>query len=158
MPIKWKYGSNLYADTCYARLRLGPNVAPGTIIAQAGELRKKLAAGVKLEIAGRALDEHDIAEAQKKLLDEPSRTHELLLVHPEPASEAKRIAATCEQLRKAAEPSDERTPLPLVVPEAIFWFVPEPGPEAAELPPWNAFGFAEPGGPEDREDDIVFDR
>lgn len=158
MPLKWERGRNPYLDTCYARLQIGPNVVPNQIVAQAKTLKQKLNAGGKLEVGGQALDEHAIGEAQRNLLGDETRAHELLLVHSEPASEAKRIAATCESLRQAATPPDERAPLPLAEPAAIFWFTPAPGPEAALPPPWSAFAFIEPGAPEDLAGDIVFDR
>jgi hypothetical protein len=158
MPLKWERGKNLYADTYYARLKLGPNVTPNLIVSQAANLKQKLSAGSRLEAAGRALDEHAISEAQKELLDAEARAEELLLVHPEPAKESKRGPTAADGLLVAAAPSHERPPLPLWNAAALFWFTRPPGVEAAPLPPWDAFEFVGPGAPADVDADIVFDR
>jgi hypothetical protein len=39
----------------------------------------------------------------------------------------------------------------------LFWFVPPPGAEAAELPGWDDLGLVGPMDPEDLTLDVVFD-
>ncbi|HEV7406089.1 MAG TPA: hypothetical protein VGO11_24295 [Chthoniobacteraceae bacterium] len=161
MPLKWEPGRNPYQQTYFARLGFGPNVTTRQIPGLAKSRKQKLdhdrAKGETVELHGEPLDEHSLAEAQQKLIDPESRAHELLLVHPEPPREASNLDKACKALGEAAALPDERPPLPLTHPLAIFWFTPAPEMAAVSLPPLQAFGFIEAGAPDDLALDLVFD-
>lgn len=161
MPLKWEPGRNPYKQTYFARLGIGPNTAtkeiPGRAKSRKQKLDRDLAKGEPVLLHGEPLDEHSVAEAQQKLIDPESRAHELLLVHPEPPRETSNLDKACRSLCEAAALPDERPPLPLADPLAIFWFTPPPDMAAVSLPPLEAFGFIEAGTPEDIALDIIFD-
>ncbi len=157
MPFKWDRGINLYVHNHFGRLRLGPNNGPRQIVAQAKNLAQKLAAGGPVELAGQKLDEHAINEASNRLREPGPLAQELLLVHPQTQKESSKLRALADRLRQLAVFPDEHFPLDLVHPLSLFWFIPAPGVEAAELPEWAAFQLVEAGDPQDLELDIVFD-
>ena len=156
MPLKWERNRNPYVSNYFGKLHMGPNVVPTQIIAQARGIVQMLANGREVKCAGGyPLDEHAVNEASKKLTVSNSHAEELLLVHSQPQREDKKdIKTLVTQLRQKAVLAADRSPVPLQHPASIFWFLPPPGPESAELPPWEAFGSVEPGDPDDLELDI----
>lgn len=157
MPLKWERGKNPYTHNYFGRLGIGPNVSPGQIIARAKQLKQQMDSREEVVSAGERLDDHAVSEASQKLREPQTRAHELLLVHPQPQGEGKKLKKLCDDLRHAASLPEVRPPLPLLHPFALFWFAPAPGSEAAELPDWSAFGLVDPGSEPDRALDIVFD-
>jgi hypothetical protein len=156
MPLKWQRGTNPYIHHYFGKLRLGPHATAPQIAVKPKELVKLLNGGQKVELAGLALDEHALKEAANELREPKTLAQELLLVHPQSQRETGKLRGLLTKLGQLNW-SEGRFPLNLVHPLALFWFLPAPGSEAAELPPWEAFGFAEPGSPEDAAFDIVFD-
>jgi len=159
MPFKWEKGKSPYLCNCYGTLQMGPNALPQQLFQQAKNLTQKLAAGQAVKsAAGFTLDEHAVNEASKMLNDPRSAAEELLLVHPQPQSDGpNKLKALVEQVRKAASFPGERPQIPLRNPMGLFWFVPAPGPEAAELPAWDELGLVGPLDGEDLALDVVFD-
>ncbi len=157
MPFKWESGKNPYRYNYFGRLGVGPNVQPREVIAIAKKRCQSLAAGRMLKYTDEHLDEHAVHEASKYLRKPMSLAEELLLVHPQTRHDEKRLEKLTEQVRQLAVLPEDSRSLPLYHPLAIFWFLPAPGIEAAEMPGWYDFGFVEPGDPEDLELDIVFD-
>ncbi|MBI4602182.1 MAG: hypothetical protein HY721_09500 [Planctomycetes bacterium] len=156
MPLRWERGTNPYVFNYFGKLRLGPNATPQQIVAQAESLRLKLGFE-KVELAGRELDEHAIQEASARLRDPGPLAQELLLVHPQGKKEGGKLKALAEKLRGLAVVPDERFPIGLIHPLGIFWLLPAPGVEAAELPAWSDLGLVGPGDEKDRQLDMVFD-
>jgi len=157
MPLKWERGRNPYVHSYFGRLRIGPNAAPGQINAQAKQLVQKLKAGEKIALGNLELDEHALNEADTKLRKPYTLAQELLLTHPQPMDESKKVKKLCEELRQVAVLPEARAPLPLLHPLAIFFFTPTPSPEVVELPEWEAFGIVRPGDEQDLALDVVFD-
>jgi hypothetical protein len=157
MPLKWERGKNLYVHSYFGRLKAGPNTLIRQLISLADNQIKVFAAGKKIDLAGVELDEHAISEAKKAFLNPRSHAEELLLAHPQSHREQKKLKQIAEQIRETAQLPDTTGSMALYHPLAIMWFLPSPGPEAAELPPWSEFAFVEAGDPEDLELDIVFD-
>jgi hypothetical protein len=158
MPFKWQKGKNPYVSNSYGTLQLGPNASPQEVKGKTKSLMQLLSCGQRVQSAsGEPLTEYEVAEADKILTSVQFAPEELLLVHPQPKSEGpSRLKALAEQVRKAASFSG-RPIIPLRHSIGIFWFVPLPGPEAAELPPWEELGMTGPADPEDLALDIVFD-
>jgi len=157
MPMKWYRGLNPYVHHYSGRLRISPNATPVQIDAQCKKLLQKLKAGKEVELAGQRMDEHAVSEAAKKLYEPASLAEELLLVHPRGTQTDKDWMKLSEKLQKTAVFPVPKSPPPLASPLALFWFVPAPDIETVEWPPWDAFGFVEPGDEADRASDIVFD-
>ena len=159
MPLKWERNKNPYLSNYFGKLHIGPNIVPAQIFAQALGLNQKLASGQEVKCSGgHPLDEHAVNEAAKKLTDSGAHAEELLLVHSQPQREDKKKMKTLvNHLRQKAVLADDRSPVPLLHPAGVFWFLPAPSPESTELPPSDAFGLVEPGNPDDLVLDIVFD-
>ncbi len=158
MPLKWQPGINPYMHTYFAKLRAGPNVRADQLIQQCRELKKLLAAGKPVTLDSTSLDEHALSEAATKLTREPAAlAQELLLVHPQPKDEGKKLKRVCAELRQASALDETREPLPLAHPLAILWFTPPPAPDVIGRPDWREFGFVESGDEQDLALDIVFD-
>ena len=147
MPLEWKPGRNPYVYNYFGKLRVGPNVTPPQIVAQAKNLVVRVDAGRPLELAGEKLDQHSIQEASSKLREPRSLAEELLLVHPQIRQEKKKMKSIVDDIRKTAAVPEQESPFPLINPLALFWFVPAPGPEAAKLPEWQEFNLGESGRP-----------
>jgi len=157
MPLKWLRGVNPYVFNYFGKLRIGPNAPPTIFQAQAKRSTQNLAAGRTVELAGQVLDEHAINEASRKLLDPAMRAGELLLVHPQGRQSGDKLKSVADQIRKAAVPPDKGSMPPLIHATAIYWFLPEPGPEAADLPAFESIGLVNAGDDQDLMLDIVFD-
>lgn len=157
MPMKWFRGLNPYVHHFSGRLRISPNATPVQIDAQCKKLLQKLKAGKAVELAGQKLDEHAVSEAAKKLYEPGSLAEELLLVHSRGTQREKDWRKLATKLRETAVFPVPEYPPPLVHPLAVFWFVPAPDEETAGWPPWDAFGFVEPGDEADAALDVVFD-
>jgi hypothetical protein len=158
MPLKWEPGKNPYLHNHFGVLRVGPSTTRAQIVAQAKKLVLHLAAGQALELAAYRLDEHAVKHAESALGEPAGLAEELLLVHPQPQRTGKdRLKAALAELRQIPAPCSDRRPPPLRHPLALFEFLPAPGPEAAELPPWEAFGLVTAGDTDDLALDIVFD-
>jgi hypothetical protein len=156
--MKWVRGTNPYVHNYFGRLRIGPNATPVQIGAQRKKLVQKIDSGQEVNLAGQKLDQHAVSEAANMLYEPASLGEELLLVHPQGIQKDREWKKLAEQVRRLAVfPVPERPP-PLLHPLAVFWFVPAPGVEAVELPPWEAFGFVEPGDEADIALDVVFDK
>jgi hypothetical protein len=158
MPMKWVRDTNPYVHNYFGRLRIGPNATPVQIGAQSKKLLQKIVSGQKVILVGQELDEHAVSEAAKKLYEPASLGEELLLVHPQKTQKDRVWKKLAEQVQRLAVFPVPECPPPLVHPLAVFWFVPAPGVEAVELPPWEAFGFVEPGDEADIALDVVFDQ
>jgi hypothetical protein len=160
MPLKLEKGKNPYVCNYFGKLRVGPNMRPAQIAQQARNLVQRIASGEEVSCAaGHPLDEHAVNEASNKLREPRALAEELLLVHPQPQQEgAKKTRDLVARLREKATIPKTREPIPLRHPAAIFWFTPAPGPEAVELPGWEAFGLVACNDAEDLALDIVFDR
>jgi hypothetical protein len=157
MPLIWQNGINPYIFNYFGKLQIGPNAPPANFQPQAKRFVQKLAAGETIELAGQRLDEHAVNEASRKLLDPRVRASELLLIHPQLGQSGKPLKTIADQIRRETTlPSDQELP-PLSSATAAFWFIPQPGPEAAELPPFEAFGLVAAGDEADLQLDIVFD-
>jgi hypothetical protein len=157
MPLKWQQGINPYIFNYFGKLQVGPTSPPKNFQPQAKRFVQKLAAGEVIELGGRALDEHGINDASRKLLDPRVRAGELLLAHPQAGQTGKNLKTVADQVRREAVLPTEREMPRLLHPTAIFWFVPGPGPEAAELPPFEDLGLVAAGDEDDAKLDIVFD-
>ena len=159
MPFKWEKGKSPYVCNYYGTLQVGPNASPQQVVQMARTLAQKLQAGKSVKsAAGFELDEYTVSEAAKMLNDPGAAAEELLLMHPQPQSEGpNKLKEVVEQLRKCATFPGERPRIPLLSPLGLFWFVPPPGPEAAELPEWDELGLIGPSDPEDLALDVVFD-
>jgi hypothetical protein len=156
MPLKWERGTNPYIHNYFGRLLVGPVASAQQIAAKAKQLTQKLQKE-QLELKGELLDEHAIKEASTKLREPASLAEELLLAHPHAQAESTELKTLIARLRDALQFPDDRQPLSLIHPAAIFWFTPSPGAEAAALPEWDAFGMVGPNDEEDLSLDIVFD-
>lgn len=157
MPLKWNRGVNPYALNHYGLLGVGPTLPYKKITAVAQDLCRRIEGGRSPQVAGQSLTVFQVNEASAKLADGRNRATELLLVHPELRSSEDRLGQVVTQLRAAAVWPEERMPLPLTHPLALFRLLPPPRPEAAPLPPWEAFGFVQASDAEDLALDIVFD-
>jgi hypothetical protein len=160
MPLKWEPGRNPYVFNCFGKLRIGSRASVPEICAQARQINQRLAVGETIELAGVPLDEHTINEASAALREPSSLAEELLLVHAQPtAGDRRRQKKLIESIRAQAlrEAEVSRVPPPLRSPAALLWFVPPPGPEAADPPAWEELGLVNATDPEDQEHDIVFD-
>jgi hypothetical protein len=156
MPLKWLRGVNPYVFNYLGKLRIGPNTPPAHFQPQARRFTQRLAAGERIELAGEALDEHAINEASRKLLDPGARAEELVLAHPQQSQAASSLKAVVDQIQREAVLNELSTPS-LVDPAAIYWFLPNPSPDAVELPDFRALGLVMAGDKEDLDLDIVFD-
>ncbi|MBI2298162.1 MAG: hypothetical protein HYU66_04290 [Armatimonadetes bacterium] len=156
MPLRWERGRNPYRHNHYGRLQVGPYTLPTQVLQTEKNLIQLLDAGRELTLDGQRLDAHAISEASSRLREPRSQAEELLLVHPGVQDDRKRLKKLWEDLRREAA-LERDAALPLLCPEALFWFTPAPGVEAADLPRWEAFGLVEAGDPEDLELDLVFD-
>ena len=156
MPLKWQRGTNPYVHHYFGKLRLGPHATAPQIAVKPRELVKLLSSGQKVELAGVCLDEHALKEAANELRKPQTLAQELLLVHPQSQRETGKLKGLLARLGQL-DWTEGRFALELVHPLAIFWFLPAPGGEAAELPPWEAFAIAAPGCDDDAALDIVFD-
>jgi hypothetical protein len=157
MPLKWKRGVNPYIFNYFGKLRVGPESRPVQIVEQAKKLCKLLQAGETIELAGEELDEHALSEASSKLREPGPLAEELLLVHHCKQASGRQTKKLVDRLHKLITVPNGRTVPKLRDPLAIFWLLPAPREEAAELPPWSDLGLVEPGDAEDLELDIVFD-
>jgi len=158
MPMKWVRGTNPYVHNYFGRLRIGPNATPVEIVAQRKKLVQKIDSGQEVVLAGQKLDQHAVSEAANMLYEPASLGEELLLVHPQGTQKDRAWKKLAEQVRRLAVFPIPECPPPLLHPLAVFWFVPAPGVEAVELPPWEAFGFVEQGDEADIALDVVFDK
>ena len=157
MPLKWQRGTNPYRHNYFGRLRVGPNTPPVQIDAQRKNLHQKLTSGKPLELDGQPLDEFAISEAFKQLCEPGPLAEELLLVHPQDDQKEKDWKKLVENLKQVAEVPVDPWPPELIHPLALLWFLPPPGAEDVEWPPWEAFGLVGPGDEADKALDIVFD-
>jgi len=157
MSLKWVRGISPYVFNDFGKLQIGPDAEPQAFQARAEKLVQKIAAGERVELAGQALDDHAINEAATKLLDPASRAGELLLVHRPRQAERGNLKALIDNLNKAATLSLEHRMPELVQPNAVFWFIPDPGPELVELPEFGALCLLSADDEEDQMLDIVFD-
>ncbi len=156
MPLRWEPGKNPYVFNYFSKLEVGPSAVPVQITQQADN-RAKSVNQRPIMLCGVELDEHAIREASTALRQPDSHAEELLLVHPHTRRERTKLKGLIEELNRLAVLPERPAQIPLHHPLAVFWFVPEPGPESAEMPEWREFGFVEPGDDMDRELDIVFD-
>jgi hypothetical protein len=156
--MKWVRGTNPYVHNYFGRLRIGPNATPVQIGAQRKKIAQKIDSGQDVILAGQKLDQHAVSEAANMLYEPASLGEELLLVHPQGTQKDRQWKKLAEQVRRLAVFPAPECPPPLVHPLAVFWFVPAPGVEVVELPPWEAFGFVEPGDEADIALDVVFDK
>lgn len=157
MPLQWNRDRNPYIHSCFGRLRLGPNAKKTVIVEQARNLAKQVAAGHGVILAGIDLDEHAVNDAASRLQDAATLGHELLLTHSQPARDKKRLNKVVDDIRTMATlPEDPSLP-ELQHALSLFWFVRAPGPDAAELPPLEAFGLVQAGDDQDSALDVVFD-
>lgn len=157
MPLKWEPGRNPYREHYFARLRLGPNASQTQIVGQAHQLKQRITAGAQVAIGDLVLDEHAISEASAKLREPEALAEELLLAHPQPKDDRKRLRNLIDPLRHAAAITPDFAPLSLRHPLALFWFLDPPGLEAVPPPDSSEFGLAQPGDESDQALDIVFD-
>jgi hypothetical protein len=156
MPLVWRRNHNPYRMTYFSLLELGPAAPPGAI----PQMRKKIAAKMKSRphlVAGRPVSEAEITEAESRLLDEQARAWEVLLVHPLPSLQSKRLQQICHAIAEEAPPKQVRRVLRLANPLGLAAFLPEPQPEDFALPAWEELGVLGPQAPEDRRLDIQFD-
>lgn len=158
MPLEWKPGKNPYRQNYFNMIRIGPEATPVQIVAKANELCKELKAGKKINLDNVNLDEHLINEAANKLRDPSIRIEEMLLTHAPALKNRKRLKDLLNKLEEMANLPPDLPDLVLNHPLAVLWFLPPPGPEAAELPPWEEFNLGQAGDEEDRALDIVFDQ
>lgn len=157
MPLSWKRGRNPYSYNYFGILGVGPNTPANQIAALAREIERRAAAGKPPKVSGEEVSAHEISEASARLRDDHARAQELLLVHPEVQFDDSQIKKISERLRETADIPRSNNPPPLPHPLAIFWFVPQPGPDAAEKPALGEFPLIAAGSPEDLALDIVFD-
>jgi adenylate kinase family enzyme len=156
VSFSWKRGSNPYLTCSYSILGLGPFANKAVINQQAKELLKK----TKTANSGKnqlSIDEYAISDAAKRLQHPRTHAEELLLVHPQTPQDIRKRKRLAKELKKTAVPESMVTFLKLRDPLALFWFTPTPEAEIAPIPGWDELGLAEPGGPDDCEDDIIFD-
>lgn len=143
MPLRWKRGTNPYADNAFSVLQVGSFATPGYIIASANNLV--------------AADRHPIDQAARLLRDPATRAEEQLLAHPQVRRDTKRPQRLARDIDAAAVlPAQAATPA-LRGTASIFWFTPAPGADVAPLPAWDALGLAAIGTHDDLALDIVFD-
>jgi hypothetical protein len=159
MPFKWEKKKSPYRSNCYGTLKLGPNAEPKEVRAQAKNITDVLKVGMAVESAARVnLDEYAVNEASRMLNDPRTWAEELLLMHPQPQREGPdKLKKLVEEVRKSASLPEGRPRIPLRSAMGLLWFVPAPGPEAAQLPDWNDLGMVGPLDPEDLALDVVFD-
>ena len=157
MPIRWKRGKNPYLHNSFGVLGVGPNTPINIIVATADQLKKKVRAGSPPKLGGEPLSTHQIDDARNCLLNDKMRAAELLLAHPDIKQDRRKLRGAAKKLQETAVVPVAHDPQPLSHPTGIFWFVPQPGPEATAWPPLKDFHLVEPGDPADLELDIVFD-
>jgi hypothetical protein len=148
MPLEWKRGKNPYKNNYFGIIGVGPNTPLRQIIARAEQ---------QARIQETEEERHRIMDASSQLQKEEVRVAELLLVHPQPVHDRRQFGRTVTLLEQAAQWPQVHDPIPLLHPLGIFWFLPAPGPQAANWPEWKEFHLVGPGDPEDLELDIVFD-
>lgn len=156
MPLIWRRGENPYRLSYFSLLELGPSAPPGAI----AQMRKKIAAKIQSRphvVAGRPVTEAEITEAESRLLHEESRGWELLLVHPMPGQDSKRLRQICEAIKAAALPLPASRVPHLVNLRSLAAFLPAPQPEDIALPAWEELGIPGPEALEDRRLDVQFD-
>jgi len=161
MPMKWQRGKKSpYLCNHFGVLRVGPNTRRTEITATETKLKQELDAGNKVCCAcGHIVDEHQIGKAKTQLLEPRSLAEELLLVHPQPPKDDKKIIRTLVEnlCSQAVLPLRSRS-LSLCDPKDVFWFLTAPEPEAVPWPAWKELGLPHAGSPKDLALDVVFDQ
>ncbi|MGE4088369.1 MAG: hypothetical protein AB7F93_09815 [Immundisolibacter sp.] len=157
MPLKWKRGTNPYVDNAFGVLQVGAMSPAARVAALAGQQRSRVRARGAAEADTGAAALHAIGDAEACLNTPARRAEEQLLAHPPAQGDGARRQRLGQELRKAARLVDAGEPLALRAPRAIFWFLPLPGQDAVEAPPWDSLGLCAAGDPDDRALDIVFD-
>lgn len=158
MPLQWRRGQNPYMHNYFGILGVGPNTSRNEIAFRENQLRQIVKRSPEpLKLGELVLVEQMISEAGKRLLDDQSRVMELPLVHPEVKLDKKKLEEVKKKLRDIAVLPDRNEPIRLLHPLAVFWFVLQPGPEAAEWPQLEDFDLVQIGDSEDLGLDFVFD-
>jgi len=157
MPLTWKKGRNPYIYNYFGILSIGPNASIAQVVALAQQLKIRIDGGALVELNGVRIDKNQVDKACSSLQDEKTWAHELLLVHSQVKHKKMQLESLLKKLEETVKLSIEYEPLRLVHPFAIFWFIPEPGSEAAPLPEFENFGLVGPNDEADRKLDIVFD-
>ncbi len=158
MPLHWTRGRNPFVHSYFGRLKLGPNANPRQIVGREADLSRQISNGKEVTLANVRLDAHAISEAKSMLLNRETLAEEMLLVHPQPVRTQSHLKERLKQLEEAV--TLPRTPptVGLKHPLAIYWFLPQPGPDVVERPPLAALGLVSAGQDPDLDLDVVFDQ
>lgn len=158
MPLTWKERENPYRTTWFSLLEVGPAARPGVFPAMRKKLSAKLQHGQSHVVGGREVTEAEIIEAESRLLDERSRAWEVLLVHPVPGLDSKRLQQICRAVvAEATPPPAQQRALHLTNLRGLAALLPLPVPEDIPVPSWEELGIPGPEAPEDRRLDIQLD-
>lgn len=153
MPLRWKRGHNPYRESFFQTLRVGPQVRPPQIVAQANSLRRQIEANPAGELASSGLTVQLVSEASTLLREEIRRAEELLLAHwpaaATPASPAPSggAAQELEMIVSAPLPFTRRPSRGM-----CYGFAPVPSPTLIPFPQWPDLIQSPPGGR--AEDDL----
>lgn len=158
MPLEWKHGKNPYRSNYFNVLKIGPQATSAQIVQKARQLCQELKAGIRIQLDDVHLDEHMANEASNKLRDPSVKGEEILLTHAPALKDRRRLKSLIAKLEELANLPPDFPELVLSHPLAVLWFLPAPGPNAAELPAWEEFGLGQAGDEEDSALDIVFDQ
>jgi len=156
MPLIWKRGENPYRINYFGILELGPNAQPQLISHKRADLLRKIRGGQHV-VDGRPVTEAEINEAESRLLEASGWAGELLLVHPVPGGDVRRLRQICVTLAERTTPPQAPQQLRLTNVEALAPLLPEPSPEDIAWPEWDEFGVPGPDSQDDCQCDVQFD-
>jgi hypothetical protein len=154
MPLTWKRGTNPYRVNAFSILQIGPNARRGIVVAARKRVAARIELGAGASIDGRPLTTAEVYEAESRLLDERGWAAEVMLVHPAPTTDPRRLA---REVSEAATPTRTARRLQLANPAALAPFVPVPGVEDVGWPGWDELGVLPAGCESDRDLDVQFD-
>jgi len=157
MPLSWRRGENPYRLNYFGILQVGAQASPGLIRFRKADLTRKISGGGEHQVAGRAVSEADLAEAEARLLDPASWASEVLLVHPRPAADEGRLPGLCTAVDEATASGPRARPFPLADLVSLAPLIPRLHEADLPRPSWTDLPVPGPDSPQDRNADIQFD-
>lgn len=158
MPPTWKKGINPYRSSYFGVLGLGPNAQPAAVMASQRNLENKVAHGTQHLVDGRAITLAELSQAGSALLQqEEDWATEVLLAHPAPAGDSRRLQRLCSAVGELCTPPPAERALQLANPKALVPLLPEPAAIDVAWPEWEDLDVAGPESLADRLCDVQFD-
>jgi hypothetical protein len=157
MALNWNPDKNPFTFSALAVLGLGANLERRWIRNRQTNQKQMLSGQDPPKVSGIPLDAGAIDNAALVLSEPAGLVAELAMAHPQRRVEKANADADQVRLeRLAVLPPLPSAPSPLSA-LALYWLLPAPEAEAAELPTWEELGIPGPHDPEDLAWDIVFD-